>query len=332
LFRVWMEFLISAALIIWAGTSLTKNADLIAEKTGLGTIWAGALLLPLVTSLPEIITSWRAAVINAPDLALGNVFGSNMFNVAIIALVDLLSPGPPVLRQVKTGHILTAGMAIALTSFITVNIMLPYTRSFLGVGLEGWFVLMFYLAGTRLLMRYEKRYPVLKGDVSSSHLRGKSIYHGLLGFILAGAVIMFAGTRLADTGKIISHETGLGETLVGTILIAIVTSLPELVTTASAARMGLPDMAIGNIFGANFLNLLIVFFADMFYRPGPILKEVSIGHLFTAQISIFLMALAIIGLIYRSKKTVARLGLDSIAIILTYLVTLIVLFYLGVPV
>lgn len=326
MFIVWMEFAVSAALIIWAGTSLTKNADLIAEKTGLGILWAGALLLPMATSLPEIVTSCRAAAINAPDIALGNVFGSNTFNVTLIAFVDLLSPGPPVLRQVKIGHILTAAMAIALTSFISVNMIYPSTLSFLGVGLECWFVFIFYIAGTRLLLRYEKRYPVLKGDVLPNNLEGRSLFRGIISFILAGAVIMFAGTLLADTGKIISHETGLGETLVGTIFIAIATSLPELVTTASAARMGLPDMAVGNIFGSNFLNLSIVFFADIFYRPGQILKNVSIDQFFTAQASIFLMALAIVGLIYRSNKTVARLGLDSIALILTYLIVLMMLF------
>jgi len=329
LLNPWIVFIFSAALIIWAGTTLTKNADLISEKTGLGAAWAGALLLPLATSLPEVVTSWRSAVIGAPDLALGNVFGSNMFNVAIIALVDLISPGPPVLRQVKTGHILTAGLSIAVTSFVALAIILPPSLTFLGVGLEGWFILFFYLSGSRLLMRYERRFPVLKTDLPSSHLKDKTLTQGILGFILAGGVIVFAGSQLADAGKVIAQETGLGETLVGSLLIAVITSLPELATTLTAARLGLFDMAIGNIFGANFLNLFIIFLSDLFYQPGPILKNVSFNHLLNSQVSIFLMSLAVISLIYRSRKTVVGLGLDSLAIIITYLAAFVLLFTLG---
>lgn len=331
--NMWLEFGLSAALIVLAGITLTKNADLIAERTGLGTAWAGALLLPLATSLPEIVTSWRAVVIQAPDLSVGNVLGSNVFNVAIIVLVDLITPGPPVLRQVKTGHILTAGICIAITSFVSFNLMLPYRWSFLGVGLEGWMILLFYLAGTRLLMRYERRFPILKKEGGPGPApQGKTLFQGVAGFVLAGIVILVAGVFLADSGKAIAGATGLGETLVGTILIAVTTSLPELATTISAARLGLPDMAIGNIFGANFLNLLVIFIADSFYRQGSLLKDVSSQHLFTAQVSIFLMAVAVIGLIYRSQKTVGGLGLDSLVILVTYASTLVLLFYLGVPV
>lgn len=327
---IWLKFMLSVLLIIWAGTRLTKNADLIADRTGLGMVWAGALLLPLATSLPEIVTSARASLIGSPDLALGNIFGSNIFNVVIIAFLDLISPGPPVLRQVKIGHILTAGMAIALSSFITLNIMLPTTISLMGIGVESWMIFAFYIFGSRLLMRYEKRFPVLKeGNVSCHHLEGKTLAQGIFGFLISSVIIIFAGIMLADSGKAISEITGLGETLVGSVLIAISTSLPEVVTTFCAARMGLLDMAIGNIFGANFLNLFIVFVADFFYLPGPVLKEVSIGHIFTAQVSIFLMAVAIIGLIYRSKKQVARLGLDSITIVITYLITVFLMFYMG---
>ncbi len=328
---IWLKFILSIVLIVWAGTRLTKSADLIADRTGLGMMWAGALLLPLATSLPEIVTSARSCLIGAPDLALGNIFGSNIFNVVIIAFIDLISPGAPVLRQVKVGHILTAGMCIAMTSFITVNIMLPTTISVVGIGLESWMIFAFYIIGSRLLMRYEKRYPVLKeGTVSCHHLEGKTLTQGIVSFLISAVIIIFAGILLADSGKVIADQTGLGETLVGSIFIAISTSLPELVTTAAAARMGLLDMAIGNIFGANFLNLFIVFVAEIFYRPGPVLKDVSVTHLFTAQVSIFLMAVAIIGLIYRSKRQVASLGLDSIAIVITYLITVYLLFSVGI--
>ncbi len=90
---VWGTFFASAAVIIAAGSQLSKNADIIAEKTGLSGALVGALLLPIVTSLPEIVTSAQSALIDNPDIALGNIFGSNMFNILIIAVVDIAQGG-----------------------------------------------------------------------------------------------------------------------------------------------------------------------------------------------------------------------------------------------
>ncbi|MBA7589618.1 hypothetical protein ES708_31705 [subsurface metagenome] len=118
--NLWLSFLICALIIIFTGTKLTRYGDIIAEKTGLGRMWIGAVLIPLATSLPEITSSSSAALINAPNLAIGNIFGSIMFNLLIIAIADFAHGPGPLLREVTTGQILTAICA----NFMAVKIII----------------------------------------------------------------------------------------------------------------------------------------------------------------------------------------------------------------
>jgi cation:H+ antiporter len=325
MFILWLHFLISAILIIVAGTRLTRSAQVIAGYTGLGVLWAGAFLLPLATSLPELVTSWRAASINAADLAVGNVFGSNMFNLTIIAMIDLTHGKTPVLTRVSHRHIFTANLVILLTCFMAITMIIPVPFRIGWVGLETTAIPVIYFLGNWLLARFERRYVGEEAAIDLSE-RNHPLGQAVLWFIVAALVIVVAGSRLADTGEAIARETGLGQTLIGSFFIAITTSLPEVVTTFTAARMGVFDMAIGNIVGANFFNLLILFFADLFYASGPIIQTISSGHLVLALISVILMSLAVIGLIYRSQRSFARLGYDSIAILAVYIVATVLLF------
>jgi len=108
LLNLWLLFFACAIIIILVGIKLTHYGDIIAEKSGLGRLWIGAALIPLATSLPEIASSSSAALINAPDLAIGNIFGSIMFNLLIIAVIDFAHGPGPLFKQLNIGQILTA--------------------------------------------------------------------------------------------------------------------------------------------------------------------------------------------------------------------------------
>ncbi len=322
---LWIQFIASAFLIVLAGTRLTRSAETIAEHTGLGTLWAGVFLLPLATSLPELVTSWRAAAIFAPDLSLGNVFGSNMFNVAIIALIDLTHGPTPILARVSQRHIFTAAMGIIITCYVAITMIMPISVRIGWIGLETLALPFLYFFSTWLMARFEKRHACQDGAVNFAET-GQSLRQAISWFLAAAVIIIFAGTSLADAGDAIALGTGLGRTLVGSFFIAITTSLPEVVTTFSAARRGVFDMAIGNIFGANLFNLVIIFFADAFYTGGNILSVGSPTHLVTMFMFVILTSIAVIGLIYRSQRCFVRSGYDSIAILAGYILGMTLLF------
>lgn len=327
---LWIRFIISAGVIIAAAINLSKNADIIAEKTGMGRAWVGALLLPVITSLPEIVTSAQAVLIDNPDIAMGNVFGSNMFNIVIIAVVDMVQGSGPVLRFVSKGHILTASLGILLLGISCVsilagtNILVPG----LGVGLDSLVLLLVFLGGLRLITRYERKNG---GSAESEPQYTKeTLPKAITVFVVAGVLIVLAGRQLAITADAISAATGLGGTFIGSFMVAVTTSLPELVATITAVRMGALDLAIGNILGANVMNIFIIFAADMFYRKGALLSAVSPDNLITGLLAISLMAIAVVGLIYRSEKSVFNLGFDSVGIIILYFLGAILVFSGGV--
>ncbi|RJX23343.1 MAG: sodium:calcium antiporter [Dethiobacter sp.] len=334
---VWFQFLAGALLVIIAGTRLTRSADVLGRALGLGTGWAGVLLLPLATSLPELVTSMQAAIIQAPDLAAGNLFGSNLFNITIIALVDLMQGKGSIFLRVKKGHILAASLGILLMSISGIGILLPFPFLWGSwIGLDTILLMGGYLAAARLLTSYEKRNSSLKH--SSAHIEGRTVEkdsylaltpprRALVHFVAASAVILFAGVALTNASDIIALETGLGRTFVGSIMLAVATSLPEVVTTTTAARLGRLDMAIGNIFGANVYNMFILAIIDIFYLPGPLLQAISSVHLLTIVMAIILTSMAITGLVYRSRRSIGWLSFDSIFIVIGYLIAVAVLFY-----
>lgn len=329
LLGLWIRFIVSAAVIVLAAINLSKNADIIAEKTGMGRAWVGALLLPMVTSLPEIVTSVQAVMINNPDIALGNVFGSNMFNIVIIAVVDLVQGRGPVLYYVSKGHILTASIGILLLGLSCVSILagVGYVIPGLRIGLDSLVILLVFLGGLRLITRYERKNG--GGSEEEAQYGDQSLFKAVAVFIGAGVLIILSGRQLAITADELSVVTGLGGTFIGSFMVAVTTSLPELVATITAVRMGALDLAIGNIFGANVMNIFILFASDLFFRQGAFLSAVSQTNLITGLLAVALMAIAVIGLIYRSEKCVFNLGFDSVGIVVLYILGAVLIFNAG---
>ncbi len=325
----WIQFIISAALIVWAGSRLTRSAAVIAENTGIGTAWAGALLLPLATSLPELVTTLRAVMIDIPDLAVGNIFGSCLFNLSLLAVIDLVQGRGPLTSRVSTGHTLTASLSIITLSLalLAMQGLLIFPVGF--IGLESIGIAAVYIFGSRFLFNYEKGKIKKPGpDLPVVH-RGKvgsSTRSAIAQFTLAAALIVVAGVFVTDASDLIALETGLGHSFVGTIFLAISTSLPETVTTITAVRLGYLDMAVANVFGANLMNLFIIFLADLLYLGGPILAVVSAGHIFSALTVVLLSAIVIFGINYRSSFSVGGIGLDALLVLSGYLMAVYVLF------
>jgi cation:H+ antiporter len=146
-------------------------------------------------------------------------------------------------------------------------------------------------------------------------------------FFICAVIIVGAGAWLPFIGSEIASITGWGESFVGNIFVALSTSLPELVVSISALKIGAVDMAIGNLFGSNLFNMNILAIDDLLYTKGPILYDVSVNHLIPALAAIAMTAIAIVGLTFRSeKKAFMSVSWDAVAIILVYLINVYMLF------
>lgn len=327
---MWLLFFGSAILIIVAGMQLTRNGEKISNSLNMSTAWAGALLLPLATSLPELVVSRRAVMIDAPDLAGGNIYGSIIFNLLLIALIDLLQGAGPITARRKRGLIVAALFCIIIISLSTLAMILSLPYRIGWVGIDSLLILIVFLLGSSAIIRLEKKPAYQAGEnMHASPKRKHELPGALIRFFLAAVVIIFAGTVLTDAADTIALETGLSRTLVGSIFVALSTSLPELVTITTALRLGLVEMAIANVFGANFFNILLFFFADVFYRQGLIFTDLSTDTMVVAVMGILLTAVAVLGFIFPLRQSYFRLGITSIVILGGYLLTLVFLFYLS---
>ncbi|MDK2741715.1 MAG: hypothetical protein NDI90_02295 [Nitrospira sp. BO4] len=324
---VWVIFVLSAATIVAAGTKLAHYGDKIAELTGLGRLWIGVVLIAGATSLPEVLTDVSAALMNEPDLAVGDLFGSNMANMLILGLIDLAHRQRRVWHQVAYEQTLIAALAVMLTGVAAISILFKSTGAYAGVGLDTLLVFIIYVLGMRVVYRQEdlkRRERAHESVVESETLwdgpegRRRAMRSAAIGFAVATLAILIAAPFLASSAKEIADQTGLGTTVVGTTLVAMTTSLPELVTAFAAVRAGAFDLAVGNLFGSNAFNMAALFITDVAYRQGPLLSSVSSTHAMTGLWSIVLMNVGLMGIIYRAEKRFLLIEPDSALMIVGY--------------
>jgi cation:H+ antiporter len=334
----WVVFLLSAIVIVRAGTKLSQYGDRIAEHSGLGRLWVGVILLAGATSLPEVFTAVSAVLMDAPNLAVGDLFGAGLSNMLTLALIDVAYRQKRVWQQAALEQALIASLAVILTGLAGLFILAKQSFFSLNVGIGTVAIALIYVFGMRVVFRQEdmrrraeQLERVVKAEEAShTHLASSgALKQAVARFALSSLGILVAAPLLAESAKEIAAETGISTTFIGTSLLAITTSLPELVTTFAAVRLGAFDLAVGNLFGSNAFNMAILFLADVAYWNGSLLAAVEPTHAITAFISIVLMGIGVMGMIYRAEKRFLLIEPDSFLMIVGYIAGMWLLFHLG---
>ncbi len=327
---LWLGFIVTTSLIVYSGMNLSRYGDILAEKTGLGRTWIGVVLMAAVTSLPELITGISSVVIvNVPEIAAGDVFGSCVFNMLILAVLDAASRPAPLYTKAHTGHVLSAGFGIMLIGVATLGLLAQGAMPAVGwIGSSTLLIIALYLAAMRTVYSYEKRQIAAFVKERAEELKYEDISTrtALRWYVLHALIVIAAATFLPKIGEGIAGQTGLGQTFVGNIFIALSTSLPEVVVSISAMRIGAVDLAIGNLLGSNIFNIFILGIDDLFYADGPLLSSVSTSHAISALSAIVMTSLAVVGLVYRSEKKRMALSWHSAGMIMVYLGNILLLF------
>jgi cation:H+ antiporter len=153
------------------------------------------------------------------------------------------------------------------------------------------------------------------------------LWQAIVGFLVAAAVIVITGPFMAHAADELAELTGLGGTFVGTTLVALCTSLPELVASITAVRMGAFDLAVGNVFGSNAFNMVLLFPLDLVHA-GPVLAAVSPNHAITALATVVVTSVAIMGQLYQVEKRIRFIEPDAALVILLVIAALAGLYYL----
>jgi cation:H+ antiporter len=325
-------FIAAGAVVVAAGTALARHAEAIAQRTRAGRLWIGAVLLAGATSLPELGTDISAVRMGALDLALGDLFGSSMANMLILALIDLMPPRREVLRRATLDHALAACLAISLSGLAAASLLVPSGYVVGGVSPESVAIAVAYLLGTRAVYRHAMRDfgPAQVTDQAEAEEPADeqvpTLRRAVVGFAIAALVTLLAAPVFAHSAKQLAEITGLGTTFVGTWLVGLSTSLPELVASIAAVRIGAFDLAVGNLLGSNAFNTSILLWVDLAHPGGSIFVEASRTHALTLVFGVILMALGLAAIVYRAKKRFAMIEPDSALIVLTYALAIWILY------
>ncbi|NBR90988.1 MAG: sodium:calcium antiporter [Rhodobacteraceae bacterium] len=263
----WLYILAGFACLLIGGEALVSGAVSLAKRLGIPPMVIGLTLVGFGTSTPELVTSVQAALKGSPGIAVGNVVGSNIANILLIlgvsALLAPIAVERLAFRRDGTGLILGTVLALAL--------MLQGT---LGAG-SGMVLLLglgVYLAASFLIRVPGDAAPAEAGPVRSPAL-------SLLWFV-GGLALVLAGAHVLVLGAVgVARDLGVSETVIGLTIVAVGTSLPELVTSVIAARKGESDVALGNILGSNVFNLLGILGITALVTPLEVPPEILTGDL-----------------------------------------------------
>jgi cation:H+ antiporter len=312
------QFIVLAALVAGAGVVLTRAADSLAEITGLSRLLVGSVALAAATSLPELSVDIAAVRAGHTDLAVGDLLGSSLMNLLILAAIDLCRrTGRKILSREAASHALSATLAIALTGLaggaILTESHMPPTE-LIHISGWSWAILVAYLLGARMLFLDQRISARIAAEASQEFTPNtRPLWRSLAMFAAAAAVLGMTGPRLAGAANSLADLSGLGGTFVGTTLVAFTTSLPELVASLAAVRLGAVDLAIGNAFGSNAFNMVLFVALDVAHE-GPLFQAVSPVHAVTAFAVVVATSIAVLGQLYHVERRLPLIEPDALLV------------------
>ena len=315
----------TSVLVVSAARFLVTSGDVIAIKTGWGHVWVGALLLAGATSLPELVATSTAAFLGNAGMAGGNVFGSNMLNMTILTLALGLLGGGMVLQKILPQQQRVAFFATLLTIVAVAFVAVKLDVKWWIVSPAALVILALYVAGSWRLFK-QSADAEEEEEAATQH----SLRWGWTVFALSSAVIFVATYFLTRSASDIADITGIGQSFIGVLALAFVTSLPEVSTSIAALRQNAPNLAVSNLFGSNSFNILVLAVADFFYDDGSLFGGMDNGALIAGLFAILIISLSIWMLrVKRPVRVLSFTGPSMALITALYGAGLFLVFYFG---
>ena len=266
------------------------------------------VLLATVTSLPELGTGVSSiALVGEVDLAAGDAFGSNLFNLLTIGLLNLYWKRGPVLGSVNGTSALVGALgifmiAITLTAMV-VRRLVPrlsgWNISPISLALIGAFLVAMFL-----IYRAESLERESAGESGEArNYADKSLIRSFAAYLLTAAIVVGSAVWLANIGEDLAHAMDWETSFVGTQFLALSTSLSEIAASFAALRLGAPELAITNVLGSNLFNMgFVLFLDDVAFTDGVLWSGIAHIHRFTAVAAIVMTTIVVVGVMTRAWK------------------------------
>lgn len=321
-------FILAAAVITWAGIRLAALADMLADHTGLGEAVTGTIFLGLTTALPGLAASVFAAMEGRPALAISNAIGGIAIQTTFLAFADIAHKKANLEHAAASAAnmiqntmliILLAVVLLGLTSpEVTIAHVHPTTPILFFAATAGFWLV--YRSSTSPMWEPTHTSATVK-DVPDQLHRSESMGKLVIKFLVVALLITVAGIVVAHATGNIADQTGMTETLAGGLLSGVATSLPELVTTIAAVRRGALTLAVSDIVGGNFFDVLFVAASDLVYLRGSLYHADGIGESekFLTVLAILLNLVLLLGLLCRQRAGPGNIGFESLLMLVLYI-------------
>ena len=321
-------FLLAAIVVLASGLRMTGLADKLADRTGLGEAITGAVLLGAATSLSGTVVSITAALDGHASLAYSNSVGGIAAQTAFLAIADLTY------RKANLEHaaaeLANIFQAVVLIVLLTLPLVAQSLTDFtiFAVHPVSYAIPVVYVGAlftTRALREEPMWQPVSTQETRTDQpereddaTRTTSTARLFANFAVLMVLMGVSGWAIAKTAVELTGRMALSESLVGALATAVVTSLPELVTTIAAVRRGALQLAVGGIIGGNTFDTLFLTAADVSYREGSLYHAAGTADYFWTVTGILMTAILLGGLILRQRAGPGRMGVESLALLVIY--------------
>ena len=323
------------ALLIWVfGIKLSKAIDEIVNHYGWGEAIGGIVFLAIITNLPEIAITAVAAFNHDYDIAVSNILGGIAIQTAVLVLIDIYGVGRKAPLTLK-GHskillfegltvIIILSLVIAANKFPTYH-YLRHTTAFEWIILFTWLLSIW---GIKRLYQLNQIKKVSKHQTNNIVLSTVKVKKAIIVTILGAIITLLAGYGLEVSGEVLSKRWGMDGIVFGATILALCTALPEISTGIASAKIRDYQMAVSDIFGGNAF-LPVLFLMAALIGGESILPGLKVSDIYLTSVGILLTTIYMIGMLFHSKKQFLRMGIDSIIVLILYLVSIVGLLYIN---
>jgi cation:H+ antiporter len=332
-------FLVAAGVVWGAGIKLTDTTDVLSTRLHLGQALGAMLFLAFATNLPEVAIAVAGGVSGHPEIVTGNILGGIAIQTLVLVLLDVVAgekSGRPLTYTAASLVLAVEGLlVIALLAAVVMASQLPSSISLLRIHPGSLVIVVLWLIGLWMVRRARTQLPWQddRDDVASVQDRSEdeqsvrmSLRRAVLLFAGAATVTLLGGVALEQSSEAIAKQLGMSNIVFGATALAAATALPEVSTGIASVRLGDSRLAISDILGGNaFLPSL--FFLTSFVSGSPVLPGARPPDLYLTGLALLLSAIVVVGLIFRPRRQILRMGTDSLAILVLYVIGIIGLLF-----
>ncbi len=325
----------AAAAAVWvAGISLSNQTDVLSARFGLGSALGGLILLAIATNLPEIAIVASASLSGNLGVAVGNIMGGIAIPTVVLVALDAFGVRgrrPLTYRAASLVLVLEAVLVVAVLAIVIAGTQLPPSLLALRVTPAPVLIAVTWVVGLLLLRRAGRSLPWHESGQppdGQEHPRGQSTTERVRKqqistaksatlFGIAAVATLAAGVVLERSGDALADRIGLSGVLFGATVLAAATSLPELSTGLASVRIGDYQLAVSDIFGGNAF-LPVLFLMATVISGHAVLPQAQHTDIYLTALAMVLTLIYAVGLIFRPNRRIARMGIDSLTVLVVY--------------